>query len=247
MNKTLLTLFFALISMGVVQAQTLSIVYQGQVLENGVTVDINGELSDDPFYEIVAHAQIKNNSDRAVEVFAQRINHDTVTGSKNYFCWDACYPPFVDNSTSTMPIGAGQMTGEGVFSGHYEPKSHLGISKIEYVFFPESNHDDKVSFIVNFRITPSSLDSWKESVQFSNAYPNPATTAVNFDFSFPTGTQQAKVKIVNLVGQTLAEQKIEQSSGKVRIAVDHLKEGVYFYSLIIDNQSVVSKKLIIKK
>ena len=44
-----------------------------------------------------------------------------------------------------------------------------------------------------------------------------------------------------------AEQKVEQNSGKVRISVDHLKEGVYFYSLIIDNQSVVSKKLIIKK
>lgn len=247
MKKTLLTLLFALISFGLLQAQTLSIIYNGQVLENGATVDINGELSEDEFYEIVAHAQIKNNSDRAVEVFAQRINHDTIAGSENYFCWDACYPPFVNISSSTMGIEAGQMTGEGVFSGHYEPKNHLGISKVEYVFFPESNHDDKVSFIANFRITPASLESWKESVQFSNAYPNPANASVSFDYNFPVGIQQAKVKILNLLGQTLAEQTIEQSSGKVRMPVEHLKEGVYFYSLIIDNQSVVSKKLIIKR
>lgn len=247
MNKTLLTLFFVLLTLGVLQAQTLTIVYEGQVLENGATVDINGVLSEDLFYEIVAHAQIKNNTDRSVQVFAQRVIHDTITGSENYFCWDACYPPSVGLSSSTMTIEAGQMSGEEVFSGHYEPKNHLGVTQLEYIFFPESDPNDKVSFLVNFRITPASLESWKESVQFSNAYPNPATTAVNFDYSFPAGTQQAKVKIVNLVGQTLAEQKIEQNSGKVRISVDHLKEGVYFYSLIVDNQSVVSKKLIIKK
>ena len=70
---------------------------------------------------------------------------------------------------------------------------------------------------------------------------------VYFDYDLPTTFDNAKVKIFNLLGQSLAEQKITQQSGKIQLPVEHLKEGVYFYSLLIDNQNVISKKLIIRR
>jgi hypothetical protein len=38
-----------------------------------------------------------------------------------------------------------------------------------------------------------------------------------------------------------------QLFGSMSIPVDQLREGVYFYSLVIEDQIVSSKKLVIKK
>ncbi len=247
MNKTLLSFIIMLLFSVAVHSQSLSIIYEGQQLENGAAVEINGELSSDLFYEVVAHARVKNNTDRNVSVLVERITHDTITGSLNQFCWVQCFAPWVDVSPTPFEIPASDTTPGETFSGHYLPQGKLGVTKLEYVFFIETEPNDSVSFVVNFKVTPASIDTWKDNIKFGNAYPNPASSTVYFDYELPTTFDNAKVKIFNLLGQSLAEQKITQQSGKVQLPVEQLKEGVYFYSLLIDNQNIISKKLIIRR
>ncbi len=247
MKKLILSFIMALTVSALTQAQSLSIIVNGQQIENGAEIDVNGELSNDLFYEIVAHARVKNNTDRNVSVLVERVTIDTVAGSLNQFCWVQCFAPWVDISPSAFEIPASDTTPEETFSGHYLPQGKLGVTKLAYKFFVDTEPNDSVSMVVNFRITPASVESWKESVKFGNAYPNPASSLVSFEFDIPEFSGDARIKIFNLLGQSLAEKKIDQKSGIVNIPVDHLKEGVYFYSLVIEDQNVVSKKLIIRR
>ncbi len=247
MKKSLLILLLFILTGGYLRSQSLTLYNGAEAMNNGDTLLVLGELSSDLFYEVVAHVKVKNNTDRSVSVLVHRITHDTITGSVNQFCWVQCFAPWVDVAPTAFEIPPFEMAPEETFSGHYLPQGKLGTSILEYTFYIESNPTDSVSFVAKFKVTPSSVNDWKENIRFGNAYPNPATAKVNFDFDLSAIRGAAKIKISNLLGQTLIEKNIEQRFGSMSIPVDQLREGVYFYSLVIEDQIVSSKKLVIKK
>lgn len=247
MKRKLLFSLFALFSFAFTHAQSLSVIYDGQLLTNGQEVEILGELNEDMFYEVVAHARIKNNTDRDVSVLVHRITHDTVTGSLNQFCWVQCFAPWVDVSPTAFIIPANDTTPEETFSGHYLPQNKLGTTVLEYVFYIETEPTDSVSFVAKFKITPAGINDWKDKVRFGNAYPNPASSMVYFDLDIPAESKKASIRIHNLLGQPLVEKEVNTGSNHVSIPVAELKEGIYFYTLFVNDKSIMTKKLVIKR
>ncbi|PKP54081.1 MAG: hypothetical protein CVT92_00680 [Bacteroidetes bacterium HGW-Bacteroidetes-1] len=247
MKHIILSISILLFLSSTLFSQSLKVIWEKQPLENGAIVTINGVLSDDLFYELVAHARVKNNTDRDISVLVERVTHDTVTGSMNQFCWDSCFAPWVDISPSPYIIPANDTTPDETFSGHYLPQGKIGTTILEYVFYKEDDRNDSVSFIVNFVVSPSSIEDITAKMKFSNAFPNPASNRVNFDFDFPNEVKTASLKIYNLLGQPVAEHAFQQKNGKVSIPVDQLLEGIYLYSLSLNNKPVVTKKLIIRR
>lgn len=246
MKKILLSVFAVCFAWSI-HAQSLTIIYDGAPLADGDTIEVHGELPNIDYYEIVAHARVKNNTDRSVNVLVERITIDTVTGSMNQFCWVQCFAPWVDVSPVPYTIGAYDTTGEEVFSGHYLPQEQLGTSILKYVFYLESDPDDKVSLVVKYIIEPSSLNDNQFAVLFGNAYPNPASNFVSFDYVLPSGAINATLRIFNLLGQPILEQQLSSNSGKLELSVAELKEGIYLYALQVNNQTVITRKLIVRK
>ncbi len=244
MKKGLLFILFALFGVTFSYAQTLSIYYQGELLTNGQEVTISDELNEDPFHEMIAHAQVKNNTDRAVFAKVKRITYQAIEGTENQFCWSECYAPFIDVSPTALAIPENEMTSEGVFSGHYIPNVKPGTTIIGYTFFIEGDENDSVTFVVNFKVEAVGLADKKETISMSNAYPNPASSMVYFDINLGT---DARLVIQNLLGQPLFEQPIEQGTRRLSIPLNELREGIYFYTLYVGNKSIVSKKLVIKR
>jgi hypothetical protein len=246
--KKILLLTFSFITLTIgLYSQSLTILYEGAPLSDGDTVQMNGELPNIPFYEIVSHARVKNNTDREVSVKAERITIDTVPGSMNQFCWVQCFAPWISVSPLAYSIPAYDTTADEVFAGHYLPQNQMGTSTLKYVFFLENNPNDKVSFVVRYVVSPSSIDDLASKISFGNAYPNPATNKVSFNFNFPSGVQKATLKIFNLLGQAVIEHQIYETNGKLEIPVDQLNEGVYLYSLNVNNNVIHTKKLIIRR
>ncbi|MCC5943941.1 MAG: T9SS type A sorting domain-containing protein [Bernardetiaceae bacterium] len=83
-------------------------------------------------------------------------------------------------------------------------------------------------------------------IKISNAYPNPATEYVNFDYQLESMHSEAKITILNLLGSVVKEYKLDAFENKIQIPVHAFKSGVYFYRVSIDNQNVTTKKFIIK-
>lgn len=245
MKQILLLLILVSATFSSVKSQSLAIIYNKQRITNGTVVMLTGELNSNPFYEIVAHARILNLTNRAVDVRAKRIIVDTVPGTENYLCWVQCFPPNVNVSQQVYSIGANDTTPNGIFGGHYVPKSKPGKTTIKYEFWVEGTPDDNAFFIVEFLVQPSSLT---ENInRLGNAAPNPARETVNIDYQLQPTTRIASIRISNLMGQTVLEQPLPSTSGTIQLPLVGLQEGIYFYSLVIDKQVSSTRKLIIRK
>jgi len=100
---------------------------------------------------------------------------------------------------------------------------------------------------MNFDPTLSVSDS-KELTSNLNAYPNPANTNVNVNFSI-TESANVEMKVISVTGDVVYNNNFGSiAAGKhsKNINVSELSNGVYFYTLTV-NGNVTTKKLVISK
>ena len=57
----------------------------------------------------------------------------------------------------------------------------------------------------------------------------------------------ASVAIYNMMGQEVIRQNVNVGESRLSINVSDLTDGVYFYSLIVNNKTVKTNKLVISK
>ena len=83
-------------------------------------------------------------------------------------------------------------------------------------------------------------------VKLSDAYPNPANSYVNFDYSLELGVRQARLEIFNVIGEVVVSEELDNQFQSAKISLDDIKKGVYFYRLVVDGKKSNIKKLIIQ-
>jgi hypothetical protein len=227
--------------------RSLSMHLDGTEVENGQSVYIYGEMLGTQFEEFLAYMLVKNNSDREILVKARREDIEAVSGSYNYLCWVDCFANDVNESPNADTLSPGEMTSDQIFAGHYAPNGNPGTSIVKYTFFNANDRDDNIFFIAHFVISPTSVDDILAKSVISDVYPNPASQNVTFDYDLPVEVKSAGVTLFNLLGQKVVSQSINDFAGKLQINVSDLPEGVYFYSLTLNQQIAVTKKLIIRR
>ncbi len=84
-----------------------------------------------------------------------------------------------------------------------------------------------------------------DKIFVSEVYPNPTREFVSVDYDI-TGLNNAKVVIFNLLGSKVKEIELSDPVGTLKVNTSDLLEGIYFYSLLINNESLITQKLIIK-
>ncbi|MBN2747577.1 MAG: T9SS type A sorting domain-containing protein [Bacteroidales bacterium] len=243
MKRILLIFTLAYLGTLVAFAQSLSLSY-------GTTQYSNGDLitftSTSTASTIVSHMWVANNSANDIVVRVKKIELDTVPGSENYFCWTSCYLPMVYVS-DTMTIKAGEIN-KSHFSGDYDAFGNAGKTKVMYVFYNDANINDSVAFIAEYYAGSPVSFSTVEVVDVDvKVYPNPAKDFVFVDFKLPSITSSASIQIRNVLGSIVYQSMLTQNKGVEKIDVSQLKDGVYFYSLIINNDAVVTRKLLVRK
>jgi hypothetical protein len=81
----------------------------------------------------------------------------------------------------------------------------------------------------------------------SDARPNPAKDHTLIHFTLPEDFLSAQITIRNLVGTIVLNEQIAEGSDRISLNTQDLTNGIYIYSLVINNQTVKSKRLIIAK
>ena len=244
MKKLLLSFLVALMATTYVNAQSLSLSWEGNTLADTVVVEVDPLNTEATIF----HAQVTNNSDDIINVKAIRFNVDVIEGTGNSFCFATqCYPPFLDTSAAYLPIPAGASSPTEDFKGEFTAYENIGTSLVKYKFFNVNDLNDTVQVVVRYRSYYLAVDeSLANSITLSNAYPNPTHTTVNLDYSFDVNIDAATVKIVNLLGSVVKEVEMNQNANKLSIDVSNLNAGVYFYSVIVNNEIFQTKKLVIR-
>ena len=244
MKKLLLSLILMIFA-AQLSAQSLAFKYEGESVEPGTTINIVSDIN--ASFEIQFDLDIINTTDADINVVAQM--EDLTNIGSTYLCWGSRYMP--GTFEATHPVAAGS---EGVFNGHVmfvdADWNTLPIGtevKMVYTFFDERNPEQTYTFNVNFKYQPESIIDYNSADIFSNAYPNPANNTVSFDYNMPYDVNSASVAIYNMMGQEVVRQDLNLGGSRADINVSDLNEGVYFYSLIVNNQTVKTNKLVVSR
>ena len=214
---------------------------QGNI-PNGGSIDVFGMSNESVIYSYVS---IVNLSASVNSVRVIRHNISIISGTSNTFCWGQCYDPSDDTSDQTIHVAAGDTS--DLFSGEYSPQMHPGTSVIRYLFYNVNDVTDTLSVTINYIAEPMGIISSKTgNNEISNAYPNPAYDNTTIKYTFPKNTTDARLLIRDCLGVILKEQSLQSPSGKITVNLSDLKEGIYFYSVIVDNSVLCTRKLVVK-
>jgi hypothetical protein len=84
-----------------------------------------------------------------------------------------------------------------------------------------------------------------ETIRLEEASPNPARGSTWISYFIPQGTVNAKIVVRNLLGSVVKTEPIDVNANGVRLSTGDLNNGIYIFSLIINNQAIKSKRLVV--
>ncbi|PKP02384.1 MAG: hypothetical protein CVU11_12055 [Bacteroidetes bacterium HGW-Bacteroidetes-6] len=224
-------------------AQNLTISDASGVLAPNAYIYVWGDSG--TYTTIEAHLSVTNNSVSNLDVKLKKAEVSVVSGTENSFCWGQCYIPSVFVSPDPLTIDAGT-TNTGGFLGEYKPKGILGVSTIRYTFYDSNNVNDSVAVYVVYGATPASIAIKPVTIEFSNAFPNPATSVVSFNYDLQSVQGYGELVITDLLGGEMLVSPLSNDKGKLSVDVSGFTGGVYFYSLRVDGKSQFTRKLIVR-
>jgi hypothetical protein len=210
-------------------------------LPNDTTIVKTGAPSTE---EIITYIFVKNNSANTMQVKVKKVELSLHPGTLTYFCWGLCFAATVFESPDPLAILAGHENTTD-FSGHYNPFDSVGVSIVRYVFFDKDNRNDSVCVNVKYDTRSTGIENIAGYAHSISAFPNPAGNTSSFSYKLAQGTS-GSIVIRNLLGSVVKQIPLGNPEGKIAVSVNDLAEGIYFYSLLENGMSVITKKLVVK-
>lgn len=231
-----LTVFFCVL-LSISQAQSLRVMNSSN--------NVFGKIGSD----IEAHVSIKNVTLKPIEIIIQRTVNNISNGEESYFCLGKnCFFPSTDISTGSKTIRPGE-----IYDG-FKSILRAGVGKsnsqITYCFINAADAKDKICTTINYQVEPlesNGLLFFNDDISVSNIYPNPINELALFDFSVKNPSIKPKIILHNVLGSVVGEYALNEYDNKLKIYTQSFNPGVYFYTLSIDNQNLITKKFVIKR
>lgn len=215
---------------------------------DGMKIDPGEEIT------LVAHADsgmmvfegllIKNTGTELKLIKIAREIITQVANTENSFYWGTGYSADTDTSTLSVKIEGGEISTD--FVGYYIPNGNIGTTSVKYTLFELGDPDETTYFFVNYKTVDELAVPENRELYFSPIYPNPANNQANLDYQIHGTNAEVKFILINLLGKKVKEIEISENNGSLQLNTSGLTEGIYFYSLLINNESVLTQKLIIK-
>ncbi|MEI6815753.1 MAG: T9SS type A sorting domain-containing protein [Bacteroidota bacterium] len=191
-----------------------------------------------------ANATIRNISGSSKSALCKRAMIYENSGDMNYFCWGAtCYPPNANVAVTSQVINGS--TSDSTFKGYVVNSSSIAINDtIKYTVFDQSNVNDSVSWTVVWMFS-TGINELATKNSLLSSYPEPSNESTLIQYSLTKDVRAAKLKVMDMIGSTVAEYSIDTRQNKFLLPTGSLKSGIYFYSLEVDGKSAATKKLLV--
>jgi hypothetical protein len=80
-----------------------------------------------------------------------------------------------------------------------------------------------------------------------DVYPNPAVEEAFLEYDLANDNVNAKILVHNILGNIIGEYALSAIEKRIRIKIEDQSAGIYFYTLYVENEGVMTRKLIVKK
>jgi hypothetical protein len=210
------------------------------------TITING-TPDDSYFKV--NIFLSNTGEETVDIFVSKTEVDIVEGAFNSFCWlGSCFTPDVFDVDDPLILEGDQISRDTDFYTEFLTGGIEGVSEVKYEFYSQSESFDTVSVTILFNIeTTTGLSGFDSGKRFhlSDPQPNPARGYTWIEYTVPPISSNSQIVIRNLLGKQVYTENLSYGDNRIRINTQQLNNGIYIYSLIVDNQVVESKRLVV--
>ena len=182
----------------------------------------------------------------------------------SYFCFGmGCFGSTQDESPYEAIPGC---SADQTFMAYYKIKDSVAIndtSDITYCFKEQNNPSVEkcITFLIGIN-SPSSLH--QDTVVFGSGcpvasiengvlnvptilvYPNPAREWITVDYALAKKSDNAWFILRNMLGAVSLKMKLHGTSGKIKIPAADFNPGIYFYSMMADDVTYSTNKLIVE-
>jgi len=209
----------------------------------GIPTVINGRISQTlkiPF-------RIRNTSDKPQTAVIRLSDSDFRATQKGYFCLEGdCQDAGITEITRRMEPGA-SLSGVSFIleSGLVAGQNNLafdvylrGISGSRQEFQVLVNIEEKGSKAIVYQ---SAL------ITIHDVYPNPVSSIAFMDYDLYRENIAAKVVLHNILGVPVGEQELPHTESRAKISTEELPPGIYFYTVYLDNEGILTKKLVVRR
>lgn len=234
MKKTLLLALILMLS-NLLKAQSFEV--------SGYSENHKGFIGD----LIKTPIQIRNTSGKAITLIIRREEAQIGSTQKSLICPDGnCENAQPDDLTLRLEPGQTIQNLTLALEAGLVP----GFSTVRYVIYNKSNQLDSFGVEFNYSVEEKPVKNDIYSSRFitiHDVYPNPVIDFAHIDYRLLTDRVKAKIVIHNILGSELSEYELPYQENRIKIRAEEFTAGIYFYTLYLDTESVMTRKLIVKR
>lgn len=197
----------------------------------------------------VIHAPLRfvNRSDRPITVYLRKSGGQIGTSQKNYFCRGGnCLDGAVQDMVLKLEPGQSLTDLEVILEGGLVP----GVSTIHYTAVNRANPSEIIEFDLNFDVGERERRSTiynSRYITVQDVYPNPASDHAFVDYRLLQDQVAARIVVHSVLGNIMGEYELSTFESQAKILTGNLHAGIYFYTLYVDGEAVMTRKLIVKR
>jgi hypothetical protein len=196
---------------------------------------------------VKAPLRFKNTTEKPIVLIIRKLQEQIGSTQRNFFCPDGnCLEEKITDYIVRIEPGQTLSNLQFGLEGGLVP----GGSFVRYIAFNKALPSHAVEFDLNFNIEEKPQ---KENIYESNkitikdVYPNPTVDFAFVNYNLLNDRTKAKIRVHNILGNIVGEYDLSSAESLLRIKTEELNAGIYFYTLYLDNESVMTRKLIVKK
>lgn len=223
----------------------------GSTNVTNTTVDVPIVAGSTPVHDVDVH----NNNSSSVTYLTKRLITGTSAPDSTcsiYFCTGInCYVPSW-NTVFTEPGSGNPLAANATTPAGTGLIAHLDVGAtccdlfIMYkIYNVASGTNDTARVTFHYRCVSGINDLNKIGGTISSAYPNPANEFVSIKYNVNEFSQKGKIVFYDMLGKSVKDVILQDKQGNAKINITDLNSGIYFYSFIVDEKAVITRKLVI--
>lgn len=213
------------------QAQQFDVLYSTESVKAGIGETVQSTL------------RLKNNDSKPVYLVIRKLPYSLGSTQRSLICHKE-----VCGEELTLKLEPGQLVTDIQISFYSGLSPGMSISR--YLVANKYSPSEAIEFDLNFTVEEPELRRSIYTSRFitmHDVYPNPAVESAQIDYKIHETKPTYTVIVRNLLGNIVSEYPLDPAEVKLKMRTEDLNTGIYFFSLYIDNESVMTHKMMVKK
>lgn len=215
--------------------------------QNFEVLPLSESLIGNPGQAIKIPIQIKNQSEKAQFYIIRLAESDLKAGQKGYFCFNGDCLSEESFEVSKKIEGFSTLTGL-----YYMVETGLstGLSQLRFEVFVKGSNQTLLDWPVSIMVDekqPKNVVFKSKDIMVRELYPNPVTATAYLDYELYSEKKSAKIMIHNILGTSMGEQELSFNETKAKILTEELTPGIYFYTIYLDGEGIITRKMVVRR